>query len=74
MGTTSAIDGIYTRGAAEPGLCSYNGCQWRVISGVSTYVCCCNRYLCNTAISTSQSIVAVLSTAFITTVVTFKSF
>ncbi len=47
MSTTNAPDAIATRGVAQPGLCSSNGCSWRVVSGVSTWVCCCNQDLCN---------------------------
>ncbi len=74
MGTSDSINGEYTRGPASSNLCNSAGCTWKYIGGVRTYVCCCNGRLCNTGVSTSQSIVAVLSMAFITTVAALKSF
>ncbi|CAF3166038.1 unnamed protein product [Rotaria socialis] len=47
MSATSSPDGIYTRGVAQPGLCSFNSCSWMTVSGVTTWVCCCNQGLCN---------------------------
>ncbi|CAF1052212.1 unnamed protein product [Rotaria magnacalcarata] len=47
MSTTSASDGIYTRGIAQPGLCTSNGCSWKSVGKLTTWVCCCNQGLCN---------------------------
>ncbi|CAF0842532.1 unnamed protein product [Adineta steineri] len=47
MSTSSAYNYPYTLGTAQPNLCTYNGCSWRMISGVNTWVCCCNSNLCN---------------------------
>ncbi len=74
MSTSNSIDAIYTRGAGQPGICSWSECTWMVINGINTWVCCCDRYLCNTGVLTSQSTIAVLSSAFMTIVVTFKNF
>jgi hypothetical protein len=53
MSTTSSPGGLYTRGAAQPGLCNSNGCSWKIVNGVNTWVCCCNQYLCNTGVPTT---------------------
>ncbi|CAF1028421.1 unnamed protein product [Rotaria sp. Silwood1] len=47
MSRTSTLDGIYTRGTAQPGLCTSTGCSWKTVGGVRTWVCCCNQDLCN---------------------------
>ncbi|CAF4037100.1 unnamed protein product, partial [Rotaria sordida] len=47
MSSTSSLDGIYTRGVAQPGLCSSPGCLWKMVGRVNTWVCCCNQDLCN---------------------------
>ncbi|UJR20115.1 hypothetical protein I4U23_023248 [Adineta vaga] len=49
MSRDSSPDGVYTRGVAVPGLCTYNGCAWRMYNGVNTWICCCNQNLCNGA-------------------------
>lgn len=50
MSAQSSPYGVYTRGTAQPGLCTYNGCSWQIVAGVSTWVCCCNQDLCNAAV------------------------
>lgn len=47
MSRTNTFDGFYTRGAAEPNLCFSNGCSWKTVRGIRTWVCCCNQNLCN---------------------------
>ncbi len=49
MSTSSAPGALASRGAAQPGLCSSFGCQWKNVGGVYTYVCCCNSNFCNGA-------------------------
>jgi hypothetical protein len=53
MSASSSPDGIYTRGVAQPGVCSSNGCSWKLMNGVTTWVCCCNQNLCNTGTPTT---------------------
>ncbi|CAF0842511.1 unnamed protein product [Adineta steineri] len=47
MSTSSLYNAPYTLGVAQPNLCTYNGCSWKIISGLRTWVCCCNNNLCN---------------------------
>ncbi len=47
MSTSSVPGAPSSRGPAQPGLCTFNGCQWIIVSGINTYVCCCNSNLCN---------------------------
>jgi hypothetical protein len=47
MSTSSEPGAPSTRGPAQPGLCTFNGCQWRIVYEINTYVCCCNSNLCN---------------------------
>ncbi|CAF2914523.1 unnamed protein product [Rotaria sp. Silwood2] len=55
MSRTNSPDGVYTRGAALPDLCSSNGCSWKTVSGVTTWVCCCNYDLCNAYVPTTTT-------------------
>ena len=48
-GPPSSVAVYTTRGSAVAGLCTYNGCSWKIYAGVNTYVCCCNQNLCNGA-------------------------
>jgi len=63
MSSMNSSDAIYTRGPAAPGLCYSNGCSWKMVNGVNTWVCCCNQYRCNTGVSTSKSTMVVFGAA-----------
>lgn len=60
MSKTDSPGAIYTRGNGDLAFCNYDGCSWKYIGGVRTWVCCCNRYLCNISISTFKSNVGFL--------------
>ncbi|CAF1574164.1 unnamed protein product, partial [Rotaria sordida] len=38
MSSTSSLDGIYTRGIAQPDLCSSTGCLWKMVGRVNTWL------------------------------------
>lgn len=74
MSTTSSVDGIYTRGVAQPNLCYSNGCSWQLVNGVNTWVCCCSGYLCNTAALNTKANLIVFYSILITSFMCFKRF
>jgi hypothetical protein len=46
--TTNESDSQYQLDVADADLCHDEGCSWALADGVLQWVCCCNKYLCNT--------------------------
>ncbi|CAF1663461.1 unnamed protein product, partial [Adineta ricciae] len=60
-------ESFYSRGADLYNVCSVTGCSWKTVGGLRTWVCCCNKSLCNGGISLlqSNSIIILLSLSII---------
>ncbi len=73
MSNTNSGNAIYSRGAALHDLCSSSGCSWKTVDFRRTWVCCCNRDYCNTAISTSKSTISLLLSTLLLILIVHKS-
>ncbi len=82
---TNESDSQYQLGAGDADLCHDEGCSWTLTNGVLQWVCCCNKYLCNTGfpipanttisasdVSTSKSVILVLISALMIIIIPHK--